>query len=161
MPRAIDGNGLIFFGECDFRPDGSYITTCFFTLLGMPLLPLYSTRKWGMTSDNRSVDDKAQKVPMKWVQVFRIYAYILLFPITIFAMIFTHVMTHAHAAMVWRFFGWLFVIFAPILLFLLPTLLRIRAARKVGLDKKLTVSKPMKWALAILSSIFMILMVIR
>lgn len=154
MTRAIDGNGLIFFGECDFHSDGSYITTCFFTLFGMPLLPLYSTRILGST-------DRTQKVPMKWAQVFRIYAYILLFPITIFAMIFTHVMTHAHAAIGWRFFGWLFVIFAPILLFLLPTLLRIRAARKAGVDKRLTVSPPMKWALAGLSSIFILLMFIR
>jgi len=44
MPFAINGFGTAFCGQCDYRPDGSFVTTEWITLCFVPTLPLRSFR---------------------------------------------------------------------------------------------------------------------
>lgn len=41
---SIKGIGTQYIGECDFRADGSYITTKWFIFLGLPVFPICSHR---------------------------------------------------------------------------------------------------------------------
>ncbi|SSY70087.1 hypothetical protein [Alysiella crassa] len=158
--RAINGNGLIFFGESDFQDDETYVSTCFISIFGFPILPVFSARILGVTGDFHNVKYQYDKVPMNWAQILRIYGYMLLYPITIFMMISAHVGTKSSNMLVVRFLGWVAVIGLPILLFLLPHLLRMRAAKAAGLDKKLTVSTSMKWIVGVSLTILSILIML-
>ena len=44
MPQLRNGIGTAYFGASDRRPDGSFVTTKWFVLLDVPLIPLGSTR---------------------------------------------------------------------------------------------------------------------
>ena len=44
MPSSVNGFGTKYYGQRDFRPDGSYITTNFFCLAFVPVIPLHSVR---------------------------------------------------------------------------------------------------------------------
>lgn len=44
MPSNVNGFGTKYYGQRDFRPDGSYVTTNFFCLAFFPVLPLHSVR---------------------------------------------------------------------------------------------------------------------
>ena len=44
MPSNINGCGTKYYGQRDFRPDGSHVTTNFFCLLFVPLIPIHSVR---------------------------------------------------------------------------------------------------------------------
>ena len=44
MPSNVNGFGTKYYGQRDFRPDGSYITTNFFCLAFVPIIPLHSVR---------------------------------------------------------------------------------------------------------------------
>jgi hypothetical protein len=44
MPSSINGCGTKYYGQRDFRADGSHITTNFFCLLFLPLIPIHSVR---------------------------------------------------------------------------------------------------------------------
>lgn len=44
MPSSVNGFGTKYYGQRDFRPDGSYITTKFFCLAFFPIIPLHSVR---------------------------------------------------------------------------------------------------------------------
>jgi hypothetical protein len=44
MPSSINGCGTKYYGARDFRADGSHLTTNFFCLLFVPLIPLHSVR---------------------------------------------------------------------------------------------------------------------
>lgn len=41
---TLNGFGTTFVGECDYDPDGTYITTAWIVALWIPLIPLYSAR---------------------------------------------------------------------------------------------------------------------
>lgn len=41
---SLRGTGTMFYGECDYRQDGSYITTRWITLIYVPLWPISSHR---------------------------------------------------------------------------------------------------------------------
>jgi len=41
---TLNGFGTTFVGECDYEPDGTYITTAWIVVLWIPLIPLYSAR---------------------------------------------------------------------------------------------------------------------
>ena len=43
MPSNINGFGTKYYGQRDFRPDGSYVTTNFFCLGFFPVVPLHSS----------------------------------------------------------------------------------------------------------------------
>ena len=44
MPSNVNGFGTKYYGQRDFRPDGSYLTTNFFCLGFFPVIPLHSVR---------------------------------------------------------------------------------------------------------------------
>lgn len=44
MPSNINGFGTKYYGQRDFRSDGSYVTTNFFCLGFLPVVPLHSVR---------------------------------------------------------------------------------------------------------------------
>lgn len=44
MPSNVNGFGTKYYGQRDFRADGSYITTNFFCLAFLPIIPLHSVR---------------------------------------------------------------------------------------------------------------------
>ncbi len=44
MPSSINGCGTKYYGQRDFREDGSHLTTNFFCLLFVPLIPLQTIR---------------------------------------------------------------------------------------------------------------------
>jgi hypothetical protein len=44
MPSSINGCGTKYYGQRNFRADGSHLTTNFFCLLFLPLIPLHSVR---------------------------------------------------------------------------------------------------------------------
>lgn len=44
MPSSVNGCGTKYYGQRDFGPDGSYVTTNFFCLLFFPIVPIHSVR---------------------------------------------------------------------------------------------------------------------
>jgi len=44
MPSNVNGFGTKYYGQRDFRPDGSYVTTNFFCLAFLPVFPIHSVR---------------------------------------------------------------------------------------------------------------------
>jgi len=44
MPSNVNGFGTKYYGQRDFRLDGSYVTTNFFCLGFFPVIPLHSVR---------------------------------------------------------------------------------------------------------------------
>jgi hypothetical protein len=44
MPKSIYGFGTGYYGERDYRNDGSYLTTNFFCILFFPVVPLHTVR---------------------------------------------------------------------------------------------------------------------
>ena len=58
MPSNVNGIGTTYFGASDRQPDGSFVTTEWFILFSVPLIPLRSLRvcyqgeshQWGRTS---------------------------------------------------------------------------------------------------------------
>ena len=44
MPRMINGVGTRFYGECDWRRDGSFQTTEWLVLMYVPVVPFKSLR---------------------------------------------------------------------------------------------------------------------
>ncbi len=44
MPSNVNGFGTKYYGQRDFHPDGSYVTTNFFCLGFIPVVPLHSVR---------------------------------------------------------------------------------------------------------------------
>lgn len=63
MPSNVNGIGTTYFGASDREPDGSFVTTEWFILLGVPLIPLRSLRacylgeshKWNRTSKSYAI----------------------------------------------------------------------------------------------------------
>lgn len=156
--RSINGTGLVFVGECDYEEDGSYTSTCWICIFGFPILPLYSARILDITGNFFSAEYQFTKLPsIKWIQVFRTWAYMLLYPIGIFIMILMHVMSKGSDSVLFRFMGWVCVLGIPITLFALPTLLRIRAAKAVGLELDTGISKTGAWTIG---GLFLILIIL-
>jgi hypothetical protein len=60
MPKSIYGFGTRYYGERDYRKDGSYLTTNFFCLLFFPIFPLHTVRvipdpkntEWSLVGEN-------------------------------------------------------------------------------------------------------------
>jgi len=44
MPKSFNGFGTRYYGERDYRKDGSYLTTNFFCILYFPVIPLHTVR---------------------------------------------------------------------------------------------------------------------
>jgi hypothetical protein len=87
MAYSINGIGTQCYGERDFRSDGSYVTTKWFTILYVPVFPLQSWRvkyqgageaRWNLSlgsSDTYSIYEK--RLP-DWRQVSCTYGYMAL-----------------------------------------------------------------------------------
>ena len=156
--RSVNGTGLVFVGECDYEEDGSYTSTCWICIFGFPILPLYSARILDITGNFFLADYQFTKLPrIKWMQVFRTWVYMLLYPIGIFIMILIHVMSRGSDSTVFRLMSWVCVLGTPIMLFALPTLLRIRAAKAVGLELDTGISKTGSWMIGVLFLMLIIL----
>jgi len=87
MAYSINGIGTTFYGQRDFRPDGTYLTTEWFALLYFPIFPLRSLRVMYQGQDNDdhwhfgvgSTDNYAvyeKHFPPNWKQVLFTYGYV-------------------------------------------------------------------------------------
>jgi hypothetical protein len=118
MPFAINGFGTAFCGQCDFRPDGSFVTTEWITAVYVPLLPFRSFRlARARQQDINLVLYRSEgyaileRLSVSWTQVFRVYGFM------------------AFAAAWWALLVWLFIFKldfmngtnVPLLMFLILT----------------------------------------
>jgi hypothetical protein len=78
MPTSLEGNGFNLLGCRDLQPDGSYVTTKFFCILYIPLVPVSS---WRVLPVHGRVSlpflrrkfVRVAKQPLHWRQVFSVY----------------------------------------------------------------------------------------
>lgn len=83
MAFTFNGIGTKFYGNCDRRSDGSYVTTEWFTIFYLPIVPIRSLRlapvKGGVTLGvyNSQLYVIFEKLPIHWPQVGRIYGFVL------------------------------------------------------------------------------------
>lgn len=69
---TFNGFGTRLYGKCDFRTDGSYITTMWITLLYWPIIPLRSLRIRPLEGSRYEV---LERFKIHWQQVIRIYSF--------------------------------------------------------------------------------------
>ena len=85
MAYTLNGIGTTFYGQRDFRPDGTHITTEWFTIFYFPIIPLCSLRvryrgpgksRWQLgfgSADSYAVYEKSFP---NWKQVLCTYGYV-------------------------------------------------------------------------------------
>ena len=81
MPRNVNGIGTTYYGASDRQPDQSFVTTEWFILLSVPLIPLRSVRvrylgessQWGNTT---KLYDVVGPAPLDTRQVGRVLAWL-------------------------------------------------------------------------------------
>ena len=85
MPRSINGIGTRFYGGSDPRPDHSVITTEWFAVFFIPIIPLRSFRVIRETAGDRfflfsySASYKIlERLPIVWTQVLKTYLFFVL-----------------------------------------------------------------------------------
>jgi hypothetical protein len=76
--------GFRFFGKRDLRPDGSYVTTKFFCLLYLPVIPISTMRIIPVGSKTWLPFGKTRykligKQPLHWLQILSVYLVAFLF----------------------------------------------------------------------------------
>lgn len=85
MPYTLNGIGTTFYGQRDFRADGSYITTEWFAVLYLPIVPLHSLRvryqgpgeqRWYLGFGSSESYAVYEKHFPNWKQVICTYGYI-------------------------------------------------------------------------------------
>ncbi len=122
MAYTVRGIGAMHYGRCDFRADGSYVTTLWFVFLYLPIVPIRSLRmrKTGRVKyygiQPRSEIEILEKTKPHRGQVLRTYAFFAV-GLVIF---FTAALAHAF---------WLAVPGAALVA--LPWLLQRRAVERV------------------------------
>ena len=74
---SINGFGTTFYGECDYQPDGTYLTTYWIILAFVPVIPLYSARIIQTESSFLAGGSlyHYQKLPIHWPQVMRVWGF--------------------------------------------------------------------------------------
>ncbi|MCW5664650.1 MAG: hypothetical protein KIT35_12505 [Piscinibacter sp.] len=91
MPFTLNGTGTKYYGEREHDIGGTYITTKWIVILGIPVLPLSSWRVYPlddgafhdytpMTSREASHTEQtfeAKGVPLNWRQIANVYAIVL------------------------------------------------------------------------------------
>lgn len=82
MALRFHGIGMIDYGERDYQPDGSFVTTQFFAVVYLPLFPLISKRiSYSRISDYSSYDADgyfvAEILPLNRNQVLSVYAWVI------------------------------------------------------------------------------------
>jgi lipopolysaccharide export LptBFGC system permease protein LptF len=83
MPHNVNGIGTTYYGASDRQPDGSFVTTEWFILFSVPLIPLRSVRvryrgessRRGSTTKHYDIIDKA---PLDSKHVLHAYAWALI-----------------------------------------------------------------------------------
>ncbi|MCX6851984.1 MAG: hypothetical protein NTY98_24070 [Verrucomicrobia bacterium] len=143
MPASINGIGTLYYGECDFHPDGSYVTTEWLSVVYLPVLPFRSIRLMRLPHLDRELIVfssqgflNVQRIPLHWRQVLNVYGFlgfvalswtVILVAPDLFGSSWGHVP-----------FEWIFLTLFPLLggPFLLPIFLRWRARRKVPLSRE-------------------------
>ncbi len=71
MAGSVNGIGTTFYGQSEFDSDGSFVTTKWFVIGFLPLIPLSSTRVRGAGAELEVIDE----VPLHRVQVLKTWAY--------------------------------------------------------------------------------------
>ena len=135
MASNINGIGTTFYGERDYWPDGSYITTEWVIFLQIPLFPLRSFRLRHVVDINSGTSSETQyaiyeKTRPNLKQVATIYA-------TLFSAVFLVYFGFKEMHWLAGLFGAAVAAVVPVLLVSVPFLvgyfLRIRARKKAGL----------------------------
>lgn len=82
MPFSFHGFGTAYYGECDFRPDGSYVTTEWISAFLLPVLPFRSVRLVRMPGKDLNlvvVSSEGflviERTTLHWRQVMRTYGF--------------------------------------------------------------------------------------
>jgi hypothetical protein len=82
MAVTFNGTGTTFYGECEWRPDGSFRTTKWFVIVYVPLIPLKSYRlARNPKSDIQAVVFSStgfvvlEALPLDFAQVLRTYLF--------------------------------------------------------------------------------------
>lgn len=89
MSFLIHGTGVTCYGQCDFRPDGSHVTTEWMVLGYVPLWPVRSMRVKVTPRHFLSWRPRELVVladgPVSWGQALRAWAYVLSLPLALLA----------------------------------------------------------------------------
>ncbi len=149
---TLNGFGATFIGECDYEPDGTYITTAWIVALWIPLIPLYSARILSAESTMLSgTNYQIIKLPIHWRQAGRIWAYVLGMAAMIALMsllVQSHDIRDLLPPLLSEILSWV-VLGALLPYAFLPFFLRYRARKAVGLTSKSRTS-PITWLLLLL-----------
>lgn len=96
--RSSNGSGEGFYGKREVREDGSYVTTKWFMILLIPILPLGTYRVWrgkstqsffaGLYSGvSQSTQVRLERIKLNWAQIFSTYAVLLLILLAISSLV--------------------------------------------------------------------------
>lgn len=125
MANTFNGIGSTYYGQSQFEPDGSFVTTKWFVIGFAPLIPLASARLQYLGSSGipflsrSSSYELIEELPIAWLQVLKTWLY------TIFIITLVTGMLASNKAPALK----IVVIMAGIVL---PHLLRFFAKRQVG-----------------------------
>jgi hypothetical protein len=138
MSFTINGFGTTYYGECDFRADGSFVTTEWFVMAYLPVFPLHSKRviRAAKGDVNLLVYQSrgfvlVEDLPRNWRQAFATYGFVL-------AMI-ALVIGVLHLPWPWSSHPTLFLIFDLLLLaspFVFLSVVRSRAQKRAGFSSE-------------------------
>ena len=139
---TLNGFGTTFVGECDYEPDGTYVTTAWIVALWIPLIPLYSARVLSIDSSILSgATYQIIKQPVHWGQARRIWAYTLGIPALLALFVWmAGVLDSLSPLAVGAMFAYA----------LLPFFLRYRACKAIGLRYKELKVSPITWLAIVL-----------
>ena len=141
MARSLVGCGTKFYGQRDFDPDGSFITTEWVVILSIPLIPLRSLRVqqqgrsklrfglgWSWTTDYLI----NEKLSPSWKQVLCTYGLaiaLIAWGAFVLSLIKLHSAIDGNA-------GLLILVSGVLAILILPRVLRHRAMRRAGVTRK-------------------------
>jgi hypothetical protein len=144
MAYTLNGIGTTFYGQRDFRADGTFITTEWLVLVYFPLIPFRSLRvryqgpgkhRWYLgfgSSDNYAIYEK--RFPPHWKQVLYTYGYVALLAVWAYLTGFAAVSLFPHA--LYTALGVTLVFVACIIPVPTPWILRHIAQRRLHLPAK-------------------------
>ena len=85
MPKSINGIGTRYYGEAEPRADSSYVTTEWFAIFLLPIIPLRSFRVIRETSGDRftifghsASYQVLERLPLAWAQVLKTYLFFVI-----------------------------------------------------------------------------------
>ncbi|WP_225748445.1 hypothetical protein [Eikenella sp. Marseille-P7795] len=147
---TLNGFGTTFVGECDYEPDGSYITTAWIVALWILLIPLYSARILSADSTLLSgTNYQIIKLPVDWRQARRIWAYVLGIPALLALFVWMTDVLDAVPSPAGQILFWL-AAGAMLAYAFLPYFLRYRACKAIGLRYGGLNASPLTWLMLVL-----------